>query len=554
MPAIVDRIQALEAAARLVQRGDLDRALKAYVQLFEQDRRDWNVANTLGDLYVRVGKPREGVAHFTTLAEQLAADGFAAKARALYRKILRIQPDNDVAKQRVDELDRQQGGPVSPFLKRVLETARATREASPAEEPAPPAALPPAPAPVPPPRLEIPAAPAVEAIRPQPDPDWPTTSADWADEWAAAGVARKAQPLREATPAPEVHEPRPQTEEDAVRKMLGDATMATRRNDFRAAFNIVEQFVASHPNHVLALETLVDIGVDAGFDAELQSAQTRLARACVEAGRYQQAWEAAVDLVVRHPKDARYRELLGRIDSAGRSHGHTFPSVPELEVEAAPPPPAPAVVVTAVAAPAPPPPARAAVAPVPAPAATPIPQPAPAAVAPIAPVPVERAQPDIAAAHADAPATADDLLREWADMELAFDSIRNGLLDDAAAAAEERLAEATRFMQARRTDDAIQALEEAMCAPHLRTSAGARLAQIYRDANAPLDALACLEWVAQIPPATEDNGHELAYELAVTLEALGQEAQALGVYRELITEVGSGYRDIAARLEKLAAA
>ena len=148
----------------------------------------------------------------------------------------------------------------------------------------------------------------------------------------------------------------------------------------------------------------------------------------------------------------------------------------------------------------------------------------------------------------------DDVLREWADADLAFENLRSSLLDDAAAAAEERLAESARFLETHRVDEAIHALHEAMCAPHLRTTAGARLAQIYRDSDAPLDALACLEWVAQVPPATDESGHELAYELAVTLEALGQEAQALGVYRELIAEVGTGYRDIATRLERLAAA
>jgi len=57
-----------------------------------------------------------------------------------------------------------------------------------------------------------------------------------------------------------------------------------------------------------------------------------------------------------------------------------------------------------------------------------------------------------------------------------------------------------------------------------------------------------------MPPADEDSGHELAYELALTLEALGQDAQALGVYRELLAEVGPGYRDISTRARRLAAA
>jgi hypothetical protein len=57
-----------------------------------------------------------------------------------------------------------------------------------------------------------------------------------------------------------------------------------------------------------------------------------------------------------------------------------------------------------------------------------------------------------------------------------------------------------------------------------------------------------------MPPADEESGHELAYQLAVTLEALGQQAQAVGVYRELLAEVGPDYRDVAARAERLGAA
>jgi tetratricopeptide (TPR) repeat protein len=320
--------------------------------------------------------------------------------------------------------------------------------------------------------------------------------------------------------------------------------MATRNGDYRGAFRIVEQFLSAHPNHVIALETLVDIGVDAGFDVELQSAQMRLAAACLHAGRYRQAWEAAADLVVRHPQDQSYRDLLVRIDRIGRAQGLALPPIPEAEPE----PEAAATVVQPRPVAVPPPPSA------PPPVAEPLPVAEPPQVAEAPRVAAAAQQPVAEHAVSDAGVTGDELLREWLDTELAFENIRNGLLDDAAAAAEERMSEASRLIEAHRLDEAIQALEEAMCAPHLRTSAGAKLAQIHRASDAPLDALACLEWVAQVPPATEENGHELAYELAVTLESLGQEAQALGVYRELVAEVGPGYRDIASRLERLAAA
>src|SRR4029079_2300676 len=138
MPAgsAAERSKLLEKAAASLSRGELDAALKHYVKAFDGDPRDWSVGNTLGDLYIRMGLGEDAVSHFTVLAEQLAADGFAAKARALYRKILRLQPANGEARRRVEELERQQVATTSPFLKRVLETARTQRQAEAAAKPA----------------------------------------------------------------------------------------------------------------------------------------------------------------------------------------------------------------------------------------------------------------------------------------------------------------------------------------------------------------------------------------------------------------------------------
>jgi tetratricopeptide (TPR) repeat protein len=155
---------------------------------------------------------------------------------------------------------------------------------------------------------------------------------------------------------------------------------------------------------------------------------------------------------------------------------------------------------------------------------------------------------------APASAAADPAVAPSNDVDAAFDEVRTALIEEAAAAAEERLTEAERLIEAQDFDAAITSLEEAMCAPHLRASAGSRLAKMYRDRGEAIDALACLEWVVQVPPATEESGHELAYQLALTLEAIGQHEQALGVYRELLAEVGPQFRDVATRAERLAAA
>jgi len=498
MPAgsAAERSKLLEKAAASLSRGELDAALKHYVKAFDGDPRDWSVGNTLGDLYIRMGLGEDAVSHFTVLAEQLAADGFAAKARALYRKILRLQPANEAARQRVDELDRLQIGTASPFLKRVMETARTFRELPAAAPPAPPV---PAPAP---PTAPVPSFARAEAL---------------------------------------VNE-------------------ALARGAYRDAASAIEQFVAFEPSHIGALEKLIDICVDGGFDAALVSAQQRLAEACLQAGELRRAFDIAVDLASREPDADAHRERLRRVAAAGRAAGQTFDILFLATVAAEP------ELAIPVAPSAPPPIARPEASPLAAPPLAAVPrraEPPLAAVPPSAPPPAapaaivsEREIPVVASSPASVAIGPPfgDLLKAWGDLERLFEDTRQTLLDEAATSAEEAFAEGSRLLAARRAHDAIAPLDQAMCLPHLRASAGSRLARVYRDTGDAVSALETLEWVAELPPADEESGHELAYELALTLEALGQESQALGVYRELLAEVGPTYRDVATRAQKLTAA
>ena len=513
MAGTVDRTELVAKASTHLQRGELDKALAHYITLFKRDPGDWNIANTLGDLYVRMGRSGEAVDHFSTLAEGLASDGFTAKARALYRKILRIQPQNTLARLRVEELDKGVTG-ASPFLQRVLETARTARESRP---PAPdsadapmavlPAAVPPvAPEPLPP-VIETPSARDVEITL--------DLSSVTFDEPA----------VTPPTAAPASVERR--DAEDEYRQVESAVDAAIARGEFTGAAAVLEQFLTNHPHHIAALERLIDLGVDGRLEATLLAAQVRLAEACLEGGTFERARDIAVDLIFREPTSAAYSALLDRVMAASKTRGRHIRAVPAEALRAVEP-----------------------VEPV-----EPVAPPAPAPLAAVVRlVPVEQPSPP-AARTLEAPA--DDLpadLREWSDPEQAFDDLRTLLLEEAAAAAEERMAEAERLIAGKRPHDAIRPLEEAMCVPHLRAPAGARLARLYRDVGEPLDALACLEWVAEVPPASEEHGHELAYELAVTLEALGQQDQALGIYRELLSEVGASYRDIAVRTARIAAA
>ena len=58
--------------------------------MVEDQPRDWATANTLGDLYVRVGQPDEAAAQYARIAHHFMVEGFFPKAAALFKKLLKL--------------------------------------------------------------------------------------------------------------------------------------------------------------------------------------------------------------------------------------------------------------------------------------------------------------------------------------------------------------------------------------------------------------------------------------------------------------------------------
>ena len=85
--------EALREIQRRLQRGDLDGAAAGYENLVEANPDDWTSVNALGDLYIRLGDIDPGVAQITRAADHFYAEGFLPKAAALYRKVLKVRPD-----------------------------------------------------------------------------------------------------------------------------------------------------------------------------------------------------------------------------------------------------------------------------------------------------------------------------------------------------------------------------------------------------------------------------------------------------------------------------
>jgi len=105
----IDRAAAVLQAEKLLRQGKLEQAIAEYLRLVEDQPRDWTTANLLGDLYVRAGQVDHAVLHFARMAEGLCHEGFLPKASALYKKILKLQPESERALIRAGELAAELG-------------------------------------------------------------------------------------------------------------------------------------------------------------------------------------------------------------------------------------------------------------------------------------------------------------------------------------------------------------------------------------------------------------------------------------------------------------
>ena len=127
----IDRAATLRNAEKLVRQGKVDAAITEYLRVVEDQPRDWNTANLLGDLYVRVGKSDKAVDQFIRIADHLCEQGFLSKGAALYKKVLKLKPDHEHALLQAGEIAAQQGfyADARAHLGAVVERRRANGDA-----------------------------------------------------------------------------------------------------------------------------------------------------------------------------------------------------------------------------------------------------------------------------------------------------------------------------------------------------------------------------------------------------------------------------------------
>ncbi len=105
----LNRAKVLETADKLVRQGKLEDAIKHYQVLSEDNPRDVNTINRIGDLFVRLRRNKEGIKQFMRIADFYAGDGFHLKAIAMYKKITKLEPAHLEANERLADMYAKQG-------------------------------------------------------------------------------------------------------------------------------------------------------------------------------------------------------------------------------------------------------------------------------------------------------------------------------------------------------------------------------------------------------------------------------------------------------------
>ena len=108
----IDRSKIQKEANRLLSSGKVDRAIDEFQKLIEDNPKDYNTLNQIGDLSVQIGRVKEGVEIHKRLGSAYERDGFHARAAAIFQKVVRNAPEDIDAAQRLADLYRQMNRPV----------------------------------------------------------------------------------------------------------------------------------------------------------------------------------------------------------------------------------------------------------------------------------------------------------------------------------------------------------------------------------------------------------------------------------------------------------
>jgi pilus assembly protein FimV len=105
----LNKRKVLDTARKHAQKGAKAKALKDYNILLKADPRDAKLLLEVGDAYRRWGQAEEAIAQYGKVAQQYRQDGFDARAVAVFKQILNLDPKHYAAYVSLSELYQRMG-------------------------------------------------------------------------------------------------------------------------------------------------------------------------------------------------------------------------------------------------------------------------------------------------------------------------------------------------------------------------------------------------------------------------------------------------------------
>jgi len=97
------------AAEKLIKKGRLSEAITEYQKLLNGGDQDLPIRNIIGDLYVKSNQKDKATGEFQKIAEIYAGKGLNSKSIAIYKRIIRLNPDDTETAKKLADLYYNQG-------------------------------------------------------------------------------------------------------------------------------------------------------------------------------------------------------------------------------------------------------------------------------------------------------------------------------------------------------------------------------------------------------------------------------------------------------------
>jgi tetratricopeptide (TPR) repeat protein len=105
----VDKNKIIAEATKLVQKGAYDKAIAAYQKILAEDPKEVRSLLKVAELYQKKGENKAAAQTFEKVAETYAEQGFFLKSVAVYKQIVKIDPDDVRVNERLAGLYQQLG-------------------------------------------------------------------------------------------------------------------------------------------------------------------------------------------------------------------------------------------------------------------------------------------------------------------------------------------------------------------------------------------------------------------------------------------------------------